>query len=316
MAAGAAAFAATAGAATTAFAAAIASTAFVATAFVATAFVATAFAAGAAAFACVLIALMRRASGVNAPRSVAFADVRRDGGEPSDRHLDPPASTGERTATIEAYLINLDRRTERLAVTMPALRRFGFTAVARWPAVDSRTFSRDEMRALVKPEALAPIWNHQRAHHHELSVGAVGCYLSHVRLWESFVRTSNRECLIVMEDDTNPTMTTDELDAIIRRELPSDFDVLFFGVFGEHDPQATRTIEKLTSPFYGTHAYLIHRKCIPMLLERALPMDMQLDSWLSRFGMDATLNIYTIRNSGWLQNEQVNSTDIQTPMVA
>jgi hypothetical protein len=63
------------------------------------------------------------------------------------------------------YIINLDRRTDRMAVTVPKLRSFGFTGIERWPATDSRLMSRAEVDGLVRPEARAPIWINQRTQH-------------------------------------------------------------------------------------------------------------------------------------------------------
>jgi hypothetical protein len=62
------------------------------------------------------------------------------------------------------------------------------------------------------------------------------------------------------------------------------------------------------------HAYIIHRRCVPTLLARALPMDMQIDSWLSKLAASGTVGIYTVSHSGWLQSDDIRSSDIQTPI--
>ena len=218
-------------------------------------------------------------------------------------------------ANIETYVINLDRRDDRMAVTIPKLKAFGFGHVRRFSAVDARTFSRVEVERLVKPDALAPIWNNQRRAHHELTIGAVGCVLSHVRLWEMLACSSHASHMLVFEDDTNPSMTADEVDAAMR-SLPADWDMLFLGIVqGEHNQTKVKRIVKVPHPFYGMHAYLITKKCVPYLLANALPMSMQLDSWLSSVVMNGHIKAFTIENSGWTQNSDVNSTDIQTPIV-
>jgi hypothetical protein len=68
--------------------------------------------------------------------------------------------------------------------------------------------------------------------------------------------------------------------------------------------------------FYGTHAYIIRRRCAEALLAGALPMHMQLDSWLSSLSMRGSVNVYAIANSGWGQNALVSESDIQTPVSA
>ena len=214
--------------------------------------------------------------------------------------------------SIRKYIINLDRREDRMAVTLPKLRGYGFEGVERWPAVDARKLGRGDLERLVKVEAIAPIWANRRTEHHQLSIGAVGCYLSHLQLWVRLLRSSDTR-MLVFEDDTNPTMTSDEVDRLLA-ELPDDCDVLLLGVFEEHDRSKRPTVRKVTSQFYGMHAYIIHRRCVSTLLAHALPMDMQIDSWLSKLAANGTVCLYTVSHSGWLQSDDIRSSDIQTPV--
>ena len=69
-----------------------------------------------------------------------------------------------------------------MVVTLPKLRGYGFDGVERWPAVDARKLGRGDLQRLVKVDAIAPIWENRRTEHHQLSIGAVGCYLSHLQL--------------------------------------------------------------------------------------------------------------------------------------
>jgi GR25 family glycosyltransferase involved in LPS biosynthesis len=142
-----------------------------------------------------------------------------------------------------------------------------------------------------------------------LSIGAVGCYLSHIQIWASL----DRELAMIFEDDTDPTLTSGEVDAILT-SLPSDWDILLLGVFSEHHDRARGLSIQRIKRFYGMHAYIINRRCVPALLEIALPMRMQIDSWLSELAIKGSLRIYTISNSGWLQNTSINATDIQIPI--
>ena len=223
-----------------------------------------------------------------------------------------PRDPGSSVRSIRKYIINLDKRRDRMVVTVPKLRGYGFEGVERWPAVDARKLGRGDVHRLVKSDGIAPIWENRRTEHHQLSIGAVGCYLSHLQLWERLWRSSDVR-MLVFEDDTNPTMTSDEVDALLV-ELPGDCDILLLGVFEEHDRSKRPVLRKLTSQFYGMHAYIIHRRCVPTLLARALPMDMQIDSWLSKLAESGTVGIYTVSHSGWLQSDDIRSSDIQTPI--
>lgn len=184
---------------------------------------------------------------------------------------------------MRKYIINLDSRPDRMAVTIPKLRSFGFSDVERWPAVDARRMSRGEVDRLVRWDARAPIWSGRRAEHRQLTLGAVGCYLSHIEIWSSL----DRDHAIVFEDDTNPTVTSAETDAALAW-LPDDWDIVFLGVFGEPRDNARLSIRRVER-FYGMHAYIIRRTCARALLTRALPMHMQIDSWLSRLSIQGSV---------------------------
>ena len=109
--------------------------------------------------------------------------------------------------SMKKYIINLDRRADRMAVTVPKLSSFGFTDAVRWPAIDARLMHRSDVERLVRPDAIAPIWSNRRTKHHELSIGAVGCYLSHIQIWASL----DREPAMIFEDDTDPTLTSGDV---------------------------------------------------------------------------------------------------------
>lgn len=219
--------------------------------------------------------------------------------------LSPPLSV----TSMKKYIINLDRRADRMAVTVPKLSSFRFTDVERWPAIDARRMHRSEVERLVRPEERAPIWSNRRTKHSELSIGAVGCYLSHIQIWASLYR----DPVVIFEDDTNPTLTAGEVDAVLT-DLPGDWDILFLGVWSEHHDRGKGLSVQRIEQFYGMHAYIINTRCVPALLKIALPMSMQIDSWLSELAIRGSLRIYTIANSGWVQNTSINATDIQTPI--
>lgn len=228
----------------------------------------------------------------------------------------PCASPGQSRSIsvrpMRKYIINLDKRTDRMAVTVPKLHRFGFD-VERWPAVDARRMSRGDVEGVVRPDARAPIWRGWRAEHSELSLGAVGCFLSHLQIWASLAEAPEGVPALVFEDDTDPTITSEQVDAALVG-LPDDWDIVFLGVFGEPYDPARLSIRRVQW-FFGAHAYIIRRRCAQNLLASALPMHVQLDSWLSRLSMSGLVRLYAIANSGWAQNAKVSETDIQTPVI-
>lgn len=210
--------------------------------------------------------------------------------------------------STKMYLINLDRRPDRLKTTTQLLKEYGYKNIIRFPAVDGLKLSDQQLKELVHPEAMNPIIQGKRTQHHELSRGAVGCYLSHVGIWD---KCKTNESLIIFEDDTKPSLSQSELNSILSY-CPDDWDIILFG--GQYTVNNSFTHSKLVKvdKFYCLHAYIINYNAIQKIKPYLYPVDMQLDSLLSRID---NLNIYAIRNSDWYQNRDVSNTDIQTPVI-
>jgi len=211
------------------------------------------------------------------------------------------------------FLINLDRRPDRLEVTMRELYKSNFKNVYRFSAIDSKN-NWDNLKGLVDDSAKKEIYNGYRTEHHHLSIGSVGCYLSHLKLWEMLVK-SDHKYFTIFEDDTLPSMTQQVvLDKI--KQVPDDWDfIIFGGIYDDDDQVISRHICKIFR-FYCLHAYMISKRGAKKLLDTALPIKQQIDSWLSDLSEEGQLNIYGFRNSNWNQNQapDISKTDVQTAM--
>ena len=60
------------------------------------------------------------------------------------------------------------------------------------------------------------------------------------------------------------------------------------------------------------HGYIINKNAANKLLKKAYPIKKQIDSWLSDLASDNYINIYGVNNNKWVQNSEINNTDIQT----
>ena len=78
--------------------------------------------------------------------------------------------------------------------------------------------------------------------------GALGCNLSHRALWEKLLQSSNKDFLIVAEDDAIPLVSSQEFMDQIKK-LPDNIDFVHFGC-------GTRCRKH---PFIGAHCYLVTR---------------------------------------------------------
>lgn len=213
-----------------------------------------------------------------------------------------------------SYLINLDRRKDRLDVTIPKLTEFGFYPVNRFSGIDSSKFTEEEIRRYVKPSSMESILKNYRTLDCQLSKGAVGCYLSHCYLWGKMIN-EKLSYLYIFEDDTLPTYNKSKLDKYIS-QVPDDFDIILFGGYYKQGNHICENVFKIKD-FWGMHGYLIkNTRRIQEALEKALPMTVQIDSYLSELAKQDKINIYGISHDQmWLQNSDINMTDVQIQLI-
>lgn len=181
---------------------------------------------------------------------------------------------------MKTYVINLDHRTDRLAAVQVAINNMGVEGFIRVPAIDTRSqieFPKEQ----VLDESMAAIRRGHRLEHHELTTGAVGCYLSHMKCW-SLVKDSGDACALILEDDVVFRNTSEDFNRIVsigQAELADGLDIFLLGhTFDVAGPERTMSVEK----FYCTHAYLISALTCNKLLRLALPIQCQLDSFMSK----------------------------------
>ena len=188
---------------------------------------------------------------------------------------------------MKTYVINLDHRTDRLAAAQVAINNMGIESFIRVPAIDTR--SQVEFRKeQVLDESMAAIRRGHRLEHHELTTGAVGCYLSHMKCW-SLLKDSGDAFALILEDDVVFRDTPEDFDRIVsigQAELADGLDIFLLGhTLDVAGPERTMSVDK----FYCTHAYLISALACDKLLRLALPMKCQLDSFMSKLNHDQVL---------------------------
>ena len=103
---------------------------------------------------------------------------------------------------IPIYVINLDRRPDRMRSIAGQLDRLGLEAT-RVPAVDARNLTDDELRARADPDA----GHRLRA----LDRAEVACTLSHLRAMEMFLAAAPAPAALILEDDAELAPDTPSL---------------------------------------------------------------------------------------------------------
>ena len=157
---------------------------------------------------------------------------------------------------------------------------------------------------------MAPIINNKRKQHHELSKGAVGCSLSHFEIYK-MLRDSSDDYYFIFEDDIKTSMDDSELQDKLKY-VPDDQDIILVYALYNDRENINDEIAKIKS-FFITNSYIIRRKNINILIDERLPMDKQLDWYISSLAQQNKINIYGfLNNSKWGVNENISATDIQT----
>lgn len=121
-------------------------------------------------------------------------------------------------------------------------------------------------------------------------LGSVGCYLSHMAIWQGFLHSSD-DVLLVMEDDAVlPPHMWDVLTGSRTAPPPEDVDmVTLSSVTNDAHPHH----QPWTTPvhFLNTHAYFLTRRGAATLVAHALPIQQSVDHFILRLAQLGYLRV-------------------------
>lgn len=179
----------------------------------------------------------------------------------------------------EVWYINLDRRVDRLIHMKKELQKAPFRSVHRFPAIDATTLKRQEIERELHGRAVLPVLSNRREYHEELGLGALGCYLSHLKLWEH-VRKSRKKILILEDDVVIPKDFMKQLEKR-RLELPNKYDMLFLYCKFNDKPQPISPGLVKPHSFFGMVAYIITPQFVDKAYHLMTPIRYQIDGAIS-----------------------------------
>jgi glycosyl transferase family 25 len=138
------------------------------------------------------------------------------------------------------FVVSLARAAERRARLRSRLAglRFEFS-----DAVDKRDLDREQL-------VREGVYDERRTrapyrHRHDMSLGAIGCALSHRRLYEDMV-ASGWSRMVVLEDDVVPRASTIELLPAALGELPPTWELCYLGYWQNEEISTGRRLTQLT----------------------------------------------------------------------
>lgn len=214
----------------------------------------------------------------------------------------------------QSYVINLDKDTERYSKVDKYYKHSDLSSVPllRYTAVVGKNV---RPKQWLTDDALNDlhhiVTNGYRTHHHQLTPGGIGCFLSHYNLAKQLLSDkSGIDAYIVFEDDTAiPKNILAHLQDSYTK-VPNDWDYIMLYTIRATGDQENEKINRLKS-FWGMNGYIINKKGAQKLVDEtdATKIDGQIDSYLSRMIQQDKMNIYATKKHLITSNSQ--DTNIQ-----
>lgn len=170
-------------------------------------------------------------------------------------------------------------------------------------AVDTRTLALlQSSEMMIEPKALAKLsatlHRGYRLTHEELTLGSVGCALSHVAAAEEATKKSLSMACIFEDDVQLPLDAAQRIGTVVAKasSLVPDWDMLLLGwwdrggayVIDGGSPSTSPSMNSSVGPdlvgvgrFWGCHAYVLSSRGMKMLAKINTPVAEQIDSALS-----------------------------------
>lgn len=203
---------------------------------------------------------------------------------------------------VYVYIINLDKDTDRWRKMQVQLSMFANTPFIpqRISGVYGKSFDINRMN-IVSLKTRACLDEPRSGHEAIGSLGEIGCYLSHYRVWKEFTNTQNEYC-VICEDDIvfdKKILKIDSLYEKIKRNIGNsdNYPIAIFNsisiFYDKNDTEELPEVWRITGRFFGTWCYLINQAMAKVFINRAFPIEVQVDSYIAFLAkLDKNLYMY------------------------
>jgi mannosyltransferase OCH1-like enzyme len=198
---------------------------------------------------------------------------------------------------VEIMYINIDSRKDRNLNIQKELDKINNIKYSRFSAINKNNI---DFRKLINDNIITKntyvdILKNKIVGGHFLTIGALGCFLSHIELWKYSVK--NNINLIVFEDDIS---IRDNFQENIEKLMKSniDFDMVYFSQSLEKWKQKSIDKDflwKIENEYWGTYGYIVSPTYAKKLLDNIKNIDIQIDSWLQNINKKLNANIYLFK---------------------
>mgnify|MGYP003705863991 FL=1 len=221
-------------------------------------------------------------------------------------------------SNIKVFLINLDYRKDRLERFKRTynLKNFKCYLVK---AVDAKKIDIKKLKNnnLIGNYGLETLKKTKRTHHHQFNtMGAIGCYLSHIKTWQEIMKSDCKYGLIFEDDiEFNNNMTEDIICNYIAK-LPNDWDILLLSKNRVTMYNINNNLYKVKK-FICLHSYIVNKKSLPKIIKNITPINQQIDFKLSCLASQNIINVYLFNdlNNKLFYKQYYSNTNIQTDTI-
>ncbi len=182
-------------------------------------------------------------------------------------------------------VISLKRSTERRGMIQNTLTKLGLEFTF-FDAVDGNNLTNVELAKYSEKDAI-------KLEGRKLSLGEIGCALSHLRLYEELL-ASEHECLLILEDDI---LIGEMLLGVVknRNNLPKDWELVNFYTWKDVEPIGEFIFDiyrpgKFKKAANMTAAYLVNRRGAEKLLKVGYPVKLAADDLTGRTGFTGLMS--------------------------
>jgi len=225
----------------------------------------------------------------------------------------PKALTDIRTCPT--FVINLDRRKDRWQdfSTQPLLKQF--TKLDRFSAVEGAKLDPFTDKRIGINTRRNIIKNYRRSHYEINTLGAIGASLSHITIWENFLK-SDATHVVVFEDDTLVREKDLTLIDKLIPTLPEEWDMWLLGTHKWMLDGVPLSADKKSwwkvTQFTGAHAYVLSRRGAELLLQEPFPIETHIEFYITACSLLKGLRIIKhpyLRMTYSMENSTTNDSD-------
>ena len=193
------------------------------------------------------------------------------------------------------FYINLDDNNDRKKNITNLLNNLGFNNVTRFSAVNTKNWEnlnrykdyihKDSYSYLVETYKIK-----QKRHHYDLTLGAVGCYISFYKIFQEII-DKNIPIAFICEDDLILDCKKADFWKIISNiNIPKDCDLLLINSYYYIDP-IKNGLNNITF-FLCTTFMIVTLEGAKNMIKNLIPIQCQVDTALSRLSYDKKIKIY------------------------